>query len=262
VARQRCCLRRYTLHHASVSANGINIVIENLEAGTKYYIKAYLSNGKETVYGSEISFSTVAASVPTLTTTAITSVTYTTGTSGGNISDDGGAPVTSRGVCWNTVTGPTTSNSITSDGTGTGSFVSNLTGLTAGTTYYVRAYATNSAGTSYGNQISFKTTATSLPSISTTAITGITENSAGSGGNITNDGGASVTTRGVCWKTTSGPTTSNSKTSDGAGSGSFASSLTGLTAGTTYYVRAYATNSAGTAYGNELSFTTSAPTPV
>lgn len=91
--------------------------------------------------------STVAASVPTLTTAAITSITLTGAVSGGNITSNGGAPVTARGVCWNSFTAPTTSNNKTTDATGTGTFTSTLTGLTAGSTYFVRAFATNSAGT-------------------------------------------------------------------------------------------------------------------
>jgi len=81
----------------------------------------------------------------------------TTATSGGNITSDGGAAVTARGVCWATTSTPTTANSKTTDGTGTGSFTSSLTNLSANTTYYVRAYATNSAGTAYGSQVSFIT---------------------------------------------------------------------------------------------------------
>jgi len=95
------------------------------------------------------------ATIPTVTTTAITAITETTATSGGNVTSDGGATVTARGVCWNTSTNPTTANSHTSNGTGTGSYSSSLTSLTASTTYYVRAYATNSAGTSYGSNVSF-----------------------------------------------------------------------------------------------------------
>jgi uncharacterized protein (TIGR02145 family) len=100
-----------------------------------------------------------------------------------------------------------------------------------------------------------------LPTVTTGDITGITETSATGGGNVTSDGGASVTARGVCWNTTGTPTISNNKTTDRSGTGAFASSLTGLTALTTYYVRAYATNSNGTAYGNQVSFTTS-PVPI
>lgn len=92
-----------------------------------------------------------------LTTTAMTLVTSTTATSGGNITSDGGITITARGVCWNTATGPTVANSKTVDGTGMGAFTSNLTGLTTATTYYVRAYATNSQGTAYGNEVVFTT---------------------------------------------------------------------------------------------------------
>ena len=96
-------------------------------------------------------------SVPTVTTSAVTSITETTATSGGNITSDGGLPVTARGVCWSTTTNPTVDSYKTTDGSGTGSFSSSLTGLTAGITYYVRAYATNSAGTAYGEEKTFKT---------------------------------------------------------------------------------------------------------
>jgi hypothetical protein len=97
---------------------------------------------------------------PTVTTTVVTDISDNAAKSGGNVTDDGGAPVTVRGVCWNTTGTPTTANSKTTDGTGIGSFISNLTYLISGTTYYVRAYATNSAGTSYGNEVSFTTTST------------------------------------------------------------------------------------------------------
>jgi len=198
------------------------------------------------------------AVVPTLSTTAITSITYITAISGGTITNDGGAAVTARGVCWSTSSNPTVALSTkTTDGSGTGSFTSSITSLVAGTTYYVRAYATNSVGTAYGTQVVFATTASVLPTLTTTTISGITNTTASSGGNITNDGGAAVTARGVCWSTSSNPTVAlSTKTTDGSGIGSFTSSITGLLAATSYYVRAYATNSVGTAYGNEVVFTT------
>lgn len=98
------------------------------------------------------------AAVPTLTTAVVSEVTQTTATCGGAVTSDGGAPVTARGVCWGQATQPTTADSTTSDGAGTGDFVSQLTALTAGTTYFVRAYAINSAGTGYGDELSFATT--------------------------------------------------------------------------------------------------------
>ena len=198
------------------------------------------------------------ADPPSLTTTAITAITTTSAASGGNVTSDGGAEVTARGICWGTATKPLITGTKTSDGTGTGIFTSSITGLTAKTLYYVRAYATNSEGTSYGNEISFTSAEIIGATLTTTAVTGITATAAVSGGNITADGGAAITAKGICWATTANPTTANSKTSEtvGAGIGAFTSNLTGLTPGTTYHVRAYATNSSGTAYGNDLSFPT------
>jgi len=99
------------------------------------------------------------------------------------------------------------------------------------------------------------------PLVTTTVVTSITAIGATTGGKVTADGGASVTARGVAYGTAQSPTTANSTTSNGTGTGSFTSTLTGLTASTLYYVRAYATNSVGTAYGSQLSFTTSAAAP-
>ena len=120
-----------------------------------------------------------------------------------------------------------------------------------GTTYYLKAYATNSIGTAYGNQVSFTTTA-EIPTLTTNVATSVTATTAFSGGNITSDGGSLVTARGVCWATTQNPTVANSNTTSGTGSGSYVSNISGLTAGTTYYVRSYAINSIGTAYGNQI----------
>jgi uncharacterized protein (TIGR02145 family) len=99
------------------------------------------------------------SNLATLSTLPIGNTTGTSATSGGNITNDGGTNITQRGVVWSTTQNPTTANNLTTNGSGTGSFTSILTGLTANTTYYVRAYATNSAGTAYGNQLSFATTA-------------------------------------------------------------------------------------------------------
>lgn len=191
-----------------------------------------------------------------LTTTAVTEISYTTATSGGNVTNEGGAPILSKGICWNTSENPTIDNSKTLDGTGTGPFTSILSQLVPSTKYYVRAYATNNAGTGYGNQVSFTSNTILLATLTTTAISSTNSLSAVSGGNITADGGGTVTARGVCWATTTIPTINNNKTTDGSGTGSFTSNLTNLTANTSYYVRAYATNSAGTAYGEQIQFIT------
>lgn len=194
--------------------------------------------------------------IPLLSTTPISNITYTTSTSGGDITSDGNTLITERGVCWSTSSNSTVSGLKTSDGIGIGQFVSNITGLEAGLTYYVRAYAVNSVGIAYGDEVSFTTNNAQRASLSTTSLTSITATKALSGGNISTDNGATITARGVCWGTGVNPTISGSHTTDGTGKGSFISSLTGLSPVTSYYVRAYATNSEGTSYGNEILFST------
>lgn len=200
----------------------------------------------------------IAKTILQLSTNNASNITLTTATSGGNITTDGGAPVTSRGIVWNTVTQPTVSLATkTTDGSGIGDFPSAITNLNPSTNYYARAYATNSVGTGYGNEISFTTGAIVIPTLSTTAVTSITTNSAISGGTITNDGGGAVTARGIVWSTSQNPTIAlTTKTSDGVNTGTYTSNLTNLAPNTTYFIRSYATNSAGTNYGNEISFKT------
>lgn len=197
-------------------------------------------------------------SLASITTLTVGSIMETTAVSGGIITNDGGTPVTQRGVCWSTSPNPTTAVAQTSDGNGTGVYTSMLTGLVAGTNYYVRAYAINSAGTVYGNEVQFTTTGSSvvLATLTTMDAINITNNNAQSGGIITSEGGGSIYQRGVCWSTSGFPTIADNLTTDGGGIGSYTSNMTGLLEGATYYVRAYAINSAGTAYGNQIAFTT------
>jgi uncharacterized protein (TIGR02145 family) len=197
------------------------------------------------------------ATIPILTTTTVSNITANTATSGGNITDEGSSTVISRGVCWSTEPSPSITNSKTTDGVGMGSFSSNLTGLKEGTIYYVRAYATNNLGTGYGKTISFTSQPAIIPVLTTAAVSNITSTTATSGGSITNDGGATITVSGICWGISINPTITDSKIEDSTEVGVFISSITGLTPVTTYYLRAYATNSVGTAYGSEISFTTS-----
>jgi uncharacterized protein (TIGR02145 family) len=234
--------------------------ITGLTANTQYHIRSYATNSAGTAYGSDVIFSTtVAVVIPTITTTSVSSIANTTATSGGNITSDGGDAITARGVCWSTNPNPTIAlTSKTSDGTGTGIFSSNITGLTANTQYHIRSYATNSAGTAYGSDVIFSTTvAVVIPTITTTSVSSIANTTATSGGNITSDGGGAITARGVCWSTNPNPTIAlTTKTSDGTGTGIFSSNITGLTANTQYHIRSYATNSAGTAYGSDVIFST------
>ena len=229
--------------------------------GDFMHYTGYVINGTDTIGSNQITkvqseteiIRLVFAEKPVVVTSVVDSLTGTSVKCGGNVTDDGGAVVYNRGVCWGTSQNPTIYDNHTVDGNGTGTFTSFVAGLAPGTTYYIRAYATNSAGTSYGSQISFVTP--ELPAVTTASITNIGVGTATCGGVVTSDGGAAVTARGVCWSTSQNPTIADNVTSDSNGAGAFVSSMTGLVSGTTYYVRAYATNIVGTGYGTEQIFT-------
>ena len=191
---------------------------------------------------------------PLVLTALVSGVTGISAQSGGTVTDDGGTLVTARGVCWDTAASPTLSDSFSVDGVGMGIYTSTLGPLQNGTTYFVRAYATNSEGTGYGNELSFTTP--NPPTVSTDSAINIGGNTAVSGGNVSQDGGASVLTRGVCYSTSPNPSTSDSIVFSGSGTGAFTAPLQNLLNNTTYYVRAFATNIAGTSYGSEITFTT------
>ncbi len=240
-----------------VVGNGLgsfDVLLTNLAPNTTYYIRSYARNGVGVGYSEQVVITTLDG-LPTVSTGSISNISTTTASAGGNVSADGGFSVIAKGVCWSTTMQPTINNNHTSDGTGLGDFVSTLTSLEPGTLYYVRAYAKNSAGVSYGEQVSFTTTS-GLPSVTTADVTSITSTTAICGGVVTADGGFSITARGICYSTTPDPTVSGPHTNDGVGLGSYVSQMASLTSHTTYYVRAYATNSVGTVYGEQKVFVT------
>lgn len=220
----------------------------NLESnGYTYRIYAFI--GQYNSGKSEISISK-----PAITTANITVITGTSATSGGNVTDNGGLDITARGVCWSTTDNPTISDGHTSEGIGSGSFSSSITDLQLGTKYYLRAYATNGIGTSYGNTVFFTTL--TLPQVTTQSIINITSTSGTGTGIVNSDGGSLVTERGICFSTLSMPTLSDNKIASGSGTGNFTVVLGSLDPSTFYYVRAYAISNAGVVYGNEVTFTT------
>ncbi len=306
---------------------------------------------------------------PLVDTAEVNGITSTSAISGGIILQDNNSTVTAAGVCWSTSSMPTIMNDHTSENISLGSFVSELTNLNPDDTYYVRAYATNGAGTSYGTQVTFDTapgpsftiSVTSLPDygnivvgeqsssqtltvsgtnladpihvsmpygfvvstsdtrsrdrsfseeldlepvngivaettlyvrfapgrggdfdddailstaqidsqfvnltgngiavpdVATSSVSAILPTSAMGGGEIVFDGWCNIIDCGICWSESPAPTLADNYTNEGAQTGSYASQMNGLTPGTTYFVRAWAQNEAGIAYGVAVQFTT------
>ncbi|MDO8557494.1 MAG: LamG domain-containing protein [Candidatus Jorgensenbacteria bacterium] len=203
-------------------------------------------------YGSYVSFATITAS-PVVTTQAASSVSSTTATANGNITDIGGSSPTTRGFKYGLT--ETDTWTVSESGTyDTGAYTGSLTGLSPGTTYYVRSFATNAQGTAYGSYVSFATPAVA-PTITTSGITNIGVSSSTLNGNITATGGANATARGFKYGLTQDDTWTVSE-SGSYGTGEYSLLVSELSAGVTYYVRAFATNSGGTSYGSYTSFTT------
>lgn len=203
---------------------------------------------------------TSAATAPTVTTNAASSVGTTGATLEGTVNANNSSTTVTFEYGTSTDYG-TTVDADPSQVTGTANTpVSKaITGLASNTTYHYRVVAQSTAGTSYGGDLYFTTTiVVTAPTVTTDVVLVTTSTAAMSGGNVTSDGGASVTARGVCWSTSADPIigTALGFTTDGTGTGEFDSSITGLTPGTTYHVRAYATNSVDTSYGSDVSFNT------
>ena len=199
--------------------------------------------------------------LPTVLTSSIANITATSASSGGVISSDGGAKVTSRGVCWGLSANPSISDSKTSDGGGDGQFTSNITGLEAGSTYHVRAYATNSVGTAYGTNLSF-TTLGKAPECITQAASNISSTGVTLNGTINANHASTIVTfeygttnqYGQTVTAVQSPVNGNSITNVSA-------NLTGLTVGTNYHFRVKAVNTLGNDVGEDMTFTTSGQPP-
>ncbi|MEX2605604.1 MAG: pectinesterase family protein, partial [Gracilimonas sp.] len=244
---------------------------DTVETGEQLYIRVYPYNTESEGWAKLVAVDSVVitgstigvtSDPPEILTVSAESISTTFVTSGGYIPSDGGAAVTSRGVVWNTTGDPDISGNKTTDGTGSGSFESKLTGLEAGSTYYYKAYATNEAGTSYGSEFTFTTLAEKTePEVTTNSISEILVETAQGGGEVTAWGGDSVKARGLVWNTEVEPTLEDNFSEAGSGMGSFVSTLYPLEPDTRYYVRAYATNGIGTGYGQTRIFTTKIPAP-
>lgn len=235
----------------------VSTTLTNLQPSTTYHYRLKAVNAVNVSYSNDKTFTTQ-KSAAQVSTISLTAVKAFSASAGGYISSDGGSAITDRGICYSTNASPTVSDNHVSNGGGVGSFSVNLTGLLSATKYYVRAYATNAIGTTYGNELTFTTKDGVVP-LTTTTVSNITGSTATSGGFIQDDGGDPITACGICWDTLPAPTVAlPTKTVQTVSSGSFTSALSGLEVGRTYYVRAYATNGLGTSYGNMLTFTVAA----
>jgi hypothetical protein len=243
---------------------GFEVDLINLNPQTNYFARAFAKNKNGVSYGNTVSFTTSAPDItielPTVTTGDILSITVQSAIGSGNIISDGGGAIVSRGFCWSTQQNPNLSNSIVTGGTSTGAFNLTMSNLLPSTTYYVRAFATNDAGTAFGADRTFTTLAPNPsidpPTVTTGNVTSITSQDALGSGNITSDGGGAIISRGLCWSTQQNPTLSNPNVTGGTSTGTFNLTMNNLTPSTTYYVKAFATNAAGTSYGNQITFTT------
>ena len=248
-------------NHITTDENGddYTIKITTLEAGTTYYVRAYVTSDIMGItYGNIVTFTTLANPVhATVLTNQATNITPFSATCSGNVTNDGGSPVTERGICWNTSGNPTINDNHLDNGYGIGYFSVNLTNLVSETSYYFKAYAINSTGISYGEEVTFTTLANLVnATVITDQATNITPFSATCSGNVTNDGGSPVTERGICWNTSGNPTINDNHLDNGYGIGYFSVNLTNLVPETSYYFKAYAINSTGISYGEEVTFTT------
>ncbi|WP_208346055.1 IgGFc-binding protein, partial [Aetokthonos hydrillicola] len=199
---------------------------------------------------------------PTVTTTAVSAVTkYTANVTGSYQTGSNYHLVKQSGVVWGTATNPKASLATkTTNGAG-GTINSNISGLTPGTQYHVRAYAITQVDTIYGSQLTFTTLAPSAPTLTTVAAYNILSNKATSGGSNIDSGGYAVLEKGICWNTTGTPTITDAHNLEGSGNADFASVMKLLQPNKKYYVRAFARNSLGYGYGNQIDFTTGPAVP-
>ena len=242
-----------TENHISSGADvdTFSVTLSNLIPETDYFFRAYATNACDTVYGESVQFTSGPYQVPTVTTGQAIAITDSSAIVGGAVTDDGGLPILEQGICWGLTT-PTISDSYIAAASVLDSFSCSLTNLSYATTYYARAYATNARGTGYGETVAF-TTAISLPAVALDSITNIGSSYATCHGTLLSNGGDPNTVVGLCWDVSPNPTNTSNHVEWNGTLGAF-NQIVGGIHDSICYVRPYATNIAGTVYGNTLTF--------
>lgn len=253
-----------TAQHNTGGTGQYSIRLDDLSTDTEYHVRAYAKNSLGISYSDTKQFTTcIETFPPSVTSVKITDITYNSAICHGEIVSDGGLPLKECGVCWSLKPAPTINEHfIVAEGTAIGPYTVVIEDLTPETTYYVRCYAINDNGTSYGEELSFSTEQLppiiiQPPTVITEPITNITTFSAKLTGTVTDDGGAPVKERGFCFSRDSTFFLTNSNIICGTGIGEFTITIENLTPGTTYYVKTYAINESDyTGYGDIKRFTT------
>lgn len=230
-----------------------------LPANTTFYVRAFAINGIGVSYSEEKSFTTIDYGMPVVNTNGVSDISITEATASGEVKEDGGTQITDRGICYGLQPDPTISdNKVQADYFGIGDFYCQLTDLTDNTTYHYRAYATNSKGTTYGEDKTFTTLAYSVPTVTTQDAYDIWYTAVSLGGIIENDGGKEITECGIYYSLAPNPVVTGTKVPAELSPYYFMAYIENLQAKTLYHFCAYAVNSEGIGYGEEKTFTTKA----
>jgi len=196
---------------------------------------------------------------PSVVSGPVSEIAFTTATGEGSVLADGGSPILQRGVAWNTSGSPTTADSFANTPGTTGFFQSSITGLSQATSYFAAAFAINAEGSTYGADEAFSTNASIITggaSVLTGPTVEINTTTATGQGSVTSDGGSPILQRGVAWATTANPTTNDNFSNTPGTTGAFQSSITGLSAATSYFAAAFAINAEASVYGADDAFST------
>ena len=237
----------------SGNENPFSAELPDLSPSTVYTCRAFAGNEAGRGYSDLFRFTTVSDTIPLVDTYVVKNITYCSATTSGRVLSDGGQEVMERGICFGMESLPTVEGSHVAVGSGVGPFECELSDLSPETRYYVRAYAICTKGVYYGDQLHFDTKILPL-AVRTISISDITASRVKAKGEVIRDGGYEVTECGFCWGTEHEPTIEGLHIKASIGLGEFSYYFSGLERGQTHYVRAYAINEEGVAYGGEIEF--------